>query len=72
MEIPNGAPAPIHAEYKAMLPAGLPVEHLERQAFYDAVCSPWTTLVVATAETRRFANLLLEVGVVKLEKDERY
>lgn len=72
MEIPNGERAPIHDEYIGMLPAGLPVQHLERYAFYDAVCSPLTTLMIATGETRRFANLLLTIGVVKLDQSERY
>ena len=72
METPNGEPAPVHDEYAAMLPAGVPVKRMERYAFYDAVCSPMTSLVVATGETRRFANLLLTIGVVKLEQGERY
>jgi L-fucose mutarotase len=72
MQIPNGEPAPIHDEYLAMLPPGLPVKYLERYAFYEAVRSPLTTLVIATGETRRFANLLLSIGVVKLEQGERY
>jgi L-fucose mutarotase len=72
MQIPNGEKAPIHDEYLAMLPEGTPVTRLERYAFYDAVCSPMTSLIIATAETRRFANLLLTIGVVKLEQNERY
>jgi L-fucose mutarotase len=48
------------------------VKRLERFAFYDAVCSPWTSLVIATGESRRFANLLLTIGVVRLEQSERY
>jgi L-fucose mutarotase/ribose pyranase (RbsD/FucU family) len=31
-----------------------------------------TSLIIATGETRRFANLLLTIGVVKLEPSERY
>ncbi len=72
MQIPNGEKAPVHEEYRAMLPSGIEIKSLERQAFYDAVCSPLTSLVIATAETRRFANLLLTIGVVKLEQSERY
>lgn len=72
MQIPNGEKASIHEEYRTMLPPGINIKALERQAFYDAVCSPLTSLVIATAETRRFANLLLTIGVVKLEQDERY
>lgn len=72
MQTPNGEKPTIHDEYLRMLPQGIEVTQLERYAFYDAVCSPWTTLVIATAETRRFANILLTVGVVKIETDERY
>jgi L-fucose mutarotase len=72
MQIPNGEQAPILDDYREMLPSGLPMRHLERYAFYDAVRSPLTSLVIATGETRRFANLLLTIGVVKLDRSERY
>ena len=72
MQIPNGEKTPIHDEYRALLPAGIEMASLERQAFYDAACSPLTSLVIATGETRRFANLLLTIGVVKLDQSERY
>jgi len=72
MRTPNGEAAPIHDEYLKMLPPGIEVKHLERQAFYDSVCSPCTSLIIATAEKRRFANLLLTIGVVKLEPGEHY
>ena len=72
MQTPNGVIAPVHDEYRMMLPPGIEIRSLERQAFYDAVCSPLTSLVIATGETRRFANLLLTIGVVKLDRSERY
>lgn len=72
MQIPNGEKAPVHDEYRAMLPSSIEIQSLERYAFYDAVCSPLTSLVIATGETRRFANLLLTIGVVKLDQTERY
>ncbi|MFT3960685.1 RbsD/FucU family protein [Propionivibrio sp.] len=72
MQTPNGEPAPVHDEYIEMLPGGIPVKRMERHAFYDLVCSPMTSLIIATGETRRFANLLLTIGVVKLEENERY
>ena len=50
-----------------MLPPLVTIRPLERQDFYDAVCSPLTSLVIATGEPRRFANLLLTTGFVKLE-----
>lgn len=48
-------------------PGGRRAERLERNAFYDAVCSQNTTLVIATGDTRRFANLILTVGVLRLK-----
>lgn len=72
MQIPNGEKAAIHAEYARMLPQGLEIKELERYAFYDAACSPMTSLVIATGETRRFANLLLTIGVVQLAPNENY
>lgn len=72
MQTPTGEQAPIHDEFGKMLPAGLELKRLERYAFYDAACSPLTSLVIATGETRRFANLLLTIGVVKLDHSERY
>ncbi|MTJ79668.1 MAG: hypothetical protein F8N37_01405 [Telmatospirillum sp.] len=72
MRVPNGARAEIQDDYRRMIPAGIAIDTLDRQPFYDAVCDPLTSLVIATGETRRFANLLLTVGVVKLERDEPY
>ena len=72
MQTPNGETPPIHGEFIKMLPPGLEVKRLERYAFYDAACSPLTSLVVATAETRRFANLLLTIGVVKIGPIEQF
>ncbi|WP_316975573.1 RbsD/FucU family protein [Shumkonia mesophila] len=72
MKIPTGEVAPIQDEYLRMLPAGIELKRLDRYDFYDTVCSPLTTLVVATGEKRRFANLLLTIGVVKLEQSETY
>lgn len=54
----------IYPEYKALLPKDTPIDLVERHAFYSAVKSPDTLLVIATGETRRFANLLLTVGPV--------
>jgi L-fucose mutarotase len=72
MQVPTGQAAPIHDEYLRMLPSGIEMKRLERYDFYDAACLPATTLIVATGEKRRFANLLLTIGVVKLEQSEPY
>jgi L-fucose mutarotase len=66
MEPPADYQPPLHAVYREKLGAGVAWTQMERWAFYDKIMSPRTTLIIATGEQRRFANLLLEVGVVKL------
>lgn len=72
MKIPNGAVAPVQEEIRSMLPDGVELEYLERIPFYEAAASSMTPLVIATGETRRFANVLLTVGALKLHTDEAY
>ncbi len=57
----------VHAEYRALLPAEVQWEEKERWAFYGEVKTPDTALIIATGDTRRFANLLLTVGVRRCE-----
>ena len=59
----------IHDEYKAMLGENVQWTEMERWSYYDKIKSPDTTLAIATGEQRRFANLLLTVGVVKLPEE---
>ena len=59
----------IHDQYKSMLGKDCPWNEMERWSFYDKIKSPDTTLAIATGEQRRFANLLLTVGVVKLPEE---
>ena len=66
MEPPPDFDPPIHAMYREKLGADVAWARMERWAFYERIASPRTTLMIATGEQRRFANLLLEVGVVKL------
>ena len=54
----------VHEEYKALLGEAVPVEIMERFAFYDACRSSDLAVLVATGEDRIYANLLLTVGVV--------
>lgn len=65
MNRPNGQAVPIHAEFKKILPAAASLVGKERMEFYQEVKSPATTLVIATGEERRWANLLITIGVVK-------
>jgi L-fucose mutarotase len=59
----QGSHLPIHAELEAALPAGTPLERLDRYAFYDAVDGRDLALIVATGELRTYANVLLTIGV---------
>jgi L-fucose mutarotase len=68
MATPDGQPAPIHQEFLKLLPAGVPTRSLLRAEFYAAANQPSTALVIATGEERRFANLLLTIGIVKKEQ----
>ncbi len=65
MATPDGQPAAIHQEFLKLLPAGVPTRSLSRADFYAAVSQPTTALVIATGEERRFANILITIGVVK-------
>jgi L-fucose mutarotase len=59
----------IHDEYRAMLGPDVAWASLERWAFYEKIKSANTSLIIATGEQRRFANLLLTIGVVKLAEE---
>jgi L-fucose mutarotase len=59
----------IHDAYRKALGENVVWTEMERWDFYEKIKSPNTTLVIATGEQRRFANLLLTVGVVKLPEE---
>jgi len=71
MQKPAEANADIHETYKKLL-GKVDWDEMERWAFYDKIREPATTLIIATGEQRRFANLLLTVGVVKLESESSF
>ncbi|OPW99122.1 RbsD/FucU family protein [Citrobacter sp. A316] len=52
----------IECEYRGMLSEAIEIEHVERNAFYSQAKSSDTILVIASGETRRFANILLTVA----------
>ena len=66
MAPPDGVP-PIFAEFSAILPSGLPLQHLDRFAFYTAARGEDVALLIATGEERVYANLLITIGVVEPE-----
>jgi L-fucose mutarotase len=63
--VPEKPPEPaIFAEFRQVLGKGVPLQTLGRFPFYDAARDRNTTLVIATAEQRIYANILLTIGVV--------
>jgi L-fucose mutarotase len=61
---PEGSWMPVHEEIRSVLPEPLDLRGLAREPFYAEALSPDTCLVIATGEQRRFANVLLTIGVV--------
>jgi L-fucose mutarotase len=55
----------LHDTIRKMLPEAATVTLRKRMDFYAEVKSPATCLVIATGEERRFANVLLTIGVVR-------
>jgi L-fucose mutarotase len=68
MEKPAEANAEIHDAYKELL-GDVTWDEMERWSFYDKIREPATTLIIQTGEQRRFANLILTVGVVKMAEE---
>ncbi len=69
MTPPSDYTPDIFADYKRLLGSDVVWADMERWTFYEKTKSTNTSLVIATGEQRRFANLLLTVGVVKLESE---
>jgi L-fucose mutarotase len=55
----------IHQEFVGILGKETPLAKVKRFDFYEVAKSADTCLVIATGESRRFANILLTIGVVK-------
>ena len=49
--------------YQRTLGTGVPIESHQRFEFYDAARSPDVAVVIASGDTRHYANLLLTIGV---------
>jgi len=62
---PDDSLQAIHSEFEGILGTGNPLKKLKRFEFYEEVKSNDTCLVIATGESKRFANILLVIGVVK-------
>lgn len=64
MQYPEDFDNTIEKEYEKLLPPSTEISYTDRQNFYALAKSSDTYLVIASGETRRFANILLTVGVV--------
>lgn len=67
MARPDGNRVELHETVRTMLPPNTAVVLQPRREFYAAAKSSTTALVIATGEERRFANVLLTIGVVSRE-----
>lgn len=65
MNTADGSRPPIFEEFEQLLPIDIKLQGRERFQFYDLARDKNTALVIATAEQRIYANLLLTIGVVK-------
>jgi L-fucose mutarotase len=62
---PDDGPEPtIFAEYRQLLGPTPSLDRFNRQEFYQAALGHQVALVIATAEQRLYANILLTIGVV--------
>ena len=61
----DGEVPEIFQEFAGVLGTDVPFTRLKRFEFYDEAKSDATCLVIATGESRRFANILLTIGVIK-------
>jgi len=71
MEKPEEADAEIHQSYQKLL-GDITWNTMERWTFYDQIREPTTTLIIQTGEQRRFANIILTVGVVKMAEESGF
>ena len=71
MEKPAEANSEIHDKYKALL-GDVTWNEMERWAFYEQIRDKSTTLIIQTGEQRRFANLILSVGMVKMAEESNF
>ena len=62
---PDETPQAIHDEFQEILGADVPLTKVKRFDFYREARTADTFLIIATGEIRRFANILITIGVVK-------
>jgi L-fucose mutarotase len=65
MSPPDGSQQPIHAEFSEILGDGIIFQAEKRVGFYRETKSEETCLLIATGDTRRFANILIVIGSIR-------
>lgn len=61
----DATPCAVHDEVTQLLPNGMQLHLVDRFDFYDLARGDDLALCVVTGDTRRFANVLLTLGVLK-------
>jgi L-fucose mutarotase len=65
----DGHTPQVHREIHSQLGREVPLHTKAREEFYVAARHPDTALAIATGEQRRFANVLLTIGTVRMGSD---
>lgn len=63
MQPPPEVSAPAQDDYARALGTGVPMDRVDRFAFYERVRSPDVGVVIATGDERLYGNLLLTIGL---------
>ena len=63
----DGNEPAIFEEYRKLLPEDIEINKVKRFGFYDAVNTPELALVIASAEKRTYACILLTIGIREFE-----
>jgi L-fucose mutarotase len=61
----DALPSAVQDEIAELLPPQIPLERVGRQDFYALARTPDLALCVVTGDSRRFANVLLTIGVLQ-------
>jgi L-fucose mutarotase len=65
MTPPDGSDQPVFEEFRKHLPNSIVLGKVAQHAFYQKALEPEVALVIATGDTRNYANLILTMGFVR-------
>lgn len=60
----DALPSQVQEEIRVLMPSAVPIGSVSRNEFYALARTPDLALCVVTGDTRRFANVLLTLGVL--------